>query len=252
MVKVDFFQGLSLACLVGLLLFLKWDSFHGSSSLLVVSSCHIFGEGGFFQGLPLAYLVGLLACLEVGFFHWASSLLVVSSCHVFFVKVGFVQGLSLACLAGLLLLLKWDVFDWASSLRVVCGCQVFLCSCFCSGPVTGPAWSACCFSWSGISSVELPICLLPLAAFFFVKVFFFRACHWPAWSGCCFSLSGFFHWASSLLVVSSCHFFVKVFLFQGLSPACLVGLLLFVKWDFSTRLLAFFSLRSRAFSGQSF
>ena len=26
-----------------------------------------------------------------------------------------------------------------------------------------PAWSACCFSWSGISSVELPICLLSLA-----------------------------------------------------------------------------------------
>ena len=39
---VGFFQGLSLACLVGLLLFMKLDFFHGASSLLVVSSCHIF------------------------------------------------------------------------------------------------------------------------------------------------------------------------------------------------------------------
>ena len=77
-----------------------------------------------------------------------------------------------------------------------------------------PAWSACCFSWSGISSVELPICLLSLAAIFFVKVIFF----------------------------------------QGLSLACLIGLLLFVKWDVSIRLLVLllcapvsFSLRSRAF-----
>ena len=37
-----FFQGLSLACLVGLLLFLKLDFFRWASSLLVVSSCHIF------------------------------------------------------------------------------------------------------------------------------------------------------------------------------------------------------------------
>ena len=65
---------------------------------------------------------------------------------------------------------------------------------------------------------------------------------------------GFFHRASSLLVVSSCHFFREGVVFQGLSPACLVGLLLVVKWDFSTRLFllllcapVFLSLRSRAF-----
>ena len=69
--KVDFVQGLSLACLVGLLLFLKWDFFHGASSLLVVSSCHVFCEGGFFQGLSLACLVGLLLFLKLDFFHGA-------------------------------------------------------------------------------------------------------------------------------------------------------------------------------------
>ena len=37
-----FFQGLSLACLVGLLLFLKWDIFDWASSLPVVSSCPFF------------------------------------------------------------------------------------------------------------------------------------------------------------------------------------------------------------------
>ena len=125
----------------------------------------------FVQGLSLACLVGLLLLLKFGFFHWASSLLVVSSCHVFFVKVDFVQGLSLACLVVLLLFLKWDFFDWASSLLVVCGCQFFLCNCFFRA-CHWPAWSACCFSWSGVSSVELPICSLSLAAIFFVKVFF--------------------------------------------------------------------------------
>ena len=78
-----FFQGLSLACLVGLLLFMEWDFFSRASHLLVVSSCLFFGEGGFFQGLSLACLVGLLLFLKWDFFHGASSLLVVSSCHIF-------------------------------------------------------------------------------------------------------------------------------------------------------------------------
>ena len=63
-----FFQGLSLACLVGLLLFLKLDFFHWASSLLVVSSCHVFCEGGFCSG-PVAGLLGRPAAfLEGGFF----------------------------------------------------------------------------------------------------------------------------------------------------------------------------------------
>ena len=96
-----------------------------------------------------------------------------------------------------------------------------------------PAWSACCFSWIGTSSVELPICLLSLAAIFFVKVFFSGPVTGLLGRFAAFRQVGFFHWASSLLVVSSCHFFREGFFFQGLSPACLVGLLLFVKLDFS-------------------
>ena len=57
---VGFFQGLSLACLVGLLLFMEWDFFSRASHVFVVSSCLFFGECGFFQGLSLACLVGLL------------------------------------------------------------------------------------------------------------------------------------------------------------------------------------------------
>ena len=75
--------------------------------------------------------------------------------------------------------------------------------------------------------------LVVSSCLFLVKVDFFRACHWPAWWACCFLEVGFFRWASSLLVVSSCHvFFVKVDFVQGLSLACLVVLLLFLKWDF--------------------
>ena len=80
---------------------------------------------------------------------------------------------------------------------------------------------------SGISSVELSICLLSLAATFLVKVDFFPGLSLACLVGLLIFLKlVFFHWASSLLVVSSCHvffFFVKVDFVQGLSLACLVG-----------------------------
>ena len=79
---VGFFEGLSLACLVGLLLFIEWDFFSRAFHLLVVSAM-FFGEGGLFPGLSLACLVGLLFFLKLVLFHWASSLFVVSSSHVF-------------------------------------------------------------------------------------------------------------------------------------------------------------------------
>ena len=50
-VQVDFVQGLLLACVVGLLLFLKWDFFHWVSSLLVVCGCQFFLRSWIFQGL---------------------------------------------------------------------------------------------------------------------------------------------------------------------------------------------------------
>ena len=181
----------------------------------LLSLAAIFFEGGFFQGLSLACLVGLLLFLKLDFFHWASSLLVVSSCHVFFVKVFFFQGLSLACLVGLLLFLKWDFFDWASSLPVV-WLPVFLCSCFFFRACHWPAWSACCFSRSGISSVELPICLLSLAANFFREGVLFQGLSLACLVGLLlFTEWDFFSRASSLLVVSSCHFFRVRCFFSG-------------------------------------
>ena len=65
MVKVDFFQGLSLACLVGLLLFLKWDFSMGLLVCLLSLAAIFFGEGGFCSG-PVTGLLGRpAASLEV-------------------------------------------------------------------------------------------------------------------------------------------------------------------------------------------
>ena len=61
---MNLFQGLSLACLVGLLLFMEWDFFSRASHLLVVSSCHFLMKVLFFQVLSLACLVGLLLFLK--------------------------------------------------------------------------------------------------------------------------------------------------------------------------------------------
>ena len=88
MVKVEFFQGLSLACLVGLLLFLKWDFSMGLLVCLLSLAAIFFGEGGFFQGLSLACLVGLLLFLKLDL---SVGLLVclLSLAAIFFVKVDF-------------------------------------------------------------------------------------------------------------------------------------------------------------------
>ena len=83
-----------------------------------------------------------------------------------FCTVGVFQGLSLACLVGLLLFMEWDFFSRASHLLVVSSCHLFGGRWICFRACHWPAWSACCFSWSGISSVELPICLLSLAAIY--------------------------------------------------------------------------------------
>ena len=109
-------------------------------------------------------------------------------------KVVFFQGLSLACLVGLLLFLKWD----------------FL--------------------------IGLLVCLLCVAASFFCAVVFFRACHWRAWSACCFSRSGISSVELPICLLSlAANFFREGVFFQGLSLACLVGLLLFTEWDFFSR-----------------
>ena len=66
-----------------------------------------------------------------------------------------------------------------------------------------------CFSRSWISSVELPICLLSIAAIYLGEGAFVSGpvtglLGRPA----AFFAVGFFHWASSLLAVSSCLFFL--------------------------------------------
>ena len=146
--------------------------------------------------------MGLLVCL-------------LSLAAIFFGEDGFFQGLSLACLVGLLLFLKWDFFLWASSLLVVCGCQ-FFCAVVFFKACHWPAWSACCFSWSGISSVELPICWLFLAAIFSGEGGFFQGLSLACLVGLLLFLKwDFFHGASSLLVVSSCHIFWRRWFFSG-------------------------------------
>ena len=71
---VGFFQGLSLACLVGLLLFMEWDFFNRASHLLVVSSCLFLVKVDFFRAchwpawwaccfLEVDFSIGLLVCL---------------------------------------------------------------------------------------------------------------------------------------------------------------------------------------------
>ena len=67
-------QGLSLACLVGLLLFLKWDFCMGLLACLLCVAASFFVQVDFVQGLLLACLVGLL---------------VVCGCQCFFGAVGF-------------------------------------------------------------------------------------------------------------------------------------------------------------------
>ena len=82
MVKVGFFQGLSLACLVGLLRFLKWDFSMGLLVCLLFLASIFCGEGVFCSGPVPGMLGGPAAFLEVGFLQRASSLLVVSSFHI--------------------------------------------------------------------------------------------------------------------------------------------------------------------------
>ena len=66
--KVDFVQGLSLACLVVLLLFLKWVFSIGLLVCLLCVAASLFCAGGFCSG-PVAGLLGRPAAfLEVGFF----------------------------------------------------------------------------------------------------------------------------------------------------------------------------------------
>ena len=96
------FQGLSLACFVGLLLFVKW-----SLAAISLRKC-------VFSGLSLA-CVKRVFCTRVSHF-----LVVVSGCH-FFAQVDISQGMSLACLFGPLFFVK--LFP---NLLVVCGCHAFL------------------------------------------------------------------------------------------------------------------------------
>ena len=66
--QLDFFQGLSLACLVGLLLFVKWGFVRWASSLLFsVAAVFIFAQLDFVQGLSLPRLVGLLFFVKLFF-----------------------------------------------------------------------------------------------------------------------------------------------------------------------------------------
>ena len=63
-----FFQGLSLACLVGLLLFVKWGFVRWASSLLFcVAAVFFFAQLDFVQGLSLPRLVGLLFFVKLFF-----------------------------------------------------------------------------------------------------------------------------------------------------------------------------------------
>ena len=130
--------------------------------------CHFFGAVGFCSG-PVTGLLGRPAAFcEVGFFPRASSLLVACGCRVLFcvVFIGACYWLAWSGCCFSSLFVKLDLFSKASNLLVVCGCHVFCAVGFLLRACHWPACLGCCFSW--IYLVELPICLLCVAAMLFV------------------------------------------------------------------------------------
>ena len=72
---------LSLACLVRLLIFVKWDVCSRASNLLFVRGCRFFGAVVFVSG-PVAGLLGRAAAFRgLVFFSKAAALFVVCGCH---------------------------------------------------------------------------------------------------------------------------------------------------------------------------
>ena len=131
-----FVQGLSLACLVGLLLFVKLDFLVELPICLLSLAAMCFCAGGVFQGLSLACLVGLLLFVKWDVFSRASHLQVVSGCHFLcrWIFSGPVTGLlgRPAAFREVGFLLVW-LPVCLLSLAAIFVAQVD----FCSGPVTG-------------------------------------------------------------------------------------------------------------------